>query len=193
MHWHRLHRSGSAPGFNDSIQLFMKVSKSSPQRGKMLTVGPKSEHLSRSYTKSLRISPHLRMSPLKLLPSNKPPCGMKTICFRQVCSFYTCKSNGDDDLLKDGKFGNFYTILSHPHKTPGPESLSKWVPTHPKQRDHSGIFEGRYILVHFLYSKQFLLCMPIHRPVFPEYLFNHFSCHSLLLSLNNAVVMMHIA
>ena len=47
---------------------------------------------------------------------------------RQILVKSTAKS-----ILRDGKFGNLHPTPSSPHETPGTESLSKWVPTHPKQ------------------------------------------------------------
>ena len=36
-------------------------------------------------------------------------------------------------IARDGKLGNLHPTPSSPHETPGTESLSKWVPTHPEQ------------------------------------------------------------
>ena len=36
-------------------------------------------------------------------------------------------------ISRDGKLENVHPTPSSPHETPATESLSKWVPTHPKQ------------------------------------------------------------
>ena len=36
-------------------------------------------------------------------------------------------------ILRNGKLGNSHPTPSSPHETPVTESLSKWVPSHPKQ------------------------------------------------------------
>ena len=49
---------------------------------------------------------------------------------RQILVKLTAKG-----ILRDGKLGNLHPTPSSPHDTPGTESLSKWVPSHPKQME----------------------------------------------------------